>query len=143
MATAVSMLDARNAMLAADQLRNNGVNQDIMWNAFANRGFGQAASSERRRGLRPGAGVRLAVRRRGDGALPADRQRVRRSRPSCSWASTRRARTPIADTDPGTPLSDTFKLAPGTYEFVARGNGFGARADDAHGARRPAARLRR
>jgi hypothetical protein len=34
--------------------------------------------------------------------------------------------TPIADTDPSTPLSDTFKLVPGAYEFVARGNGFGA-----------------
>ena len=48
---------------------------------------------QRRRGLRPGAGVRLAVRRRGDGALhgrPATRPA---RRPSCSWASTRRART--------------------------------------------------
>jgi extracellular elastinolytic metalloproteinase len=34
--------------------------------------------------------------------------------------------TPIADTDPGTPLQDTFKLVPGTYELVARGKGFGA-----------------
>ena len=34
--------------------------------------------------------------------------------------------TPIADTDPSTPLSDTFKLVPGTYELLARGNGFGA-----------------
>ena len=34
--------------------------------------------------------------------------------------------TPIADTDPSTPLDDTFPVAPGTYEFVARGNGFGA-----------------
>ena len=31
----------------------------------------------------------------------------------------------MADTDPATPLSDTFKIVPGTYRFVARGNGFG------------------
>ena len=136
------MVDARNAMLAADQLRFNGVNQDIMWNAFAKRGLGQAASSNGDEDFDPVPSLRLAVRRRGDGALPADRRRVRRAGASCSWASTRRARTPIADTDPGTPLSDTFKLVPGTYELVARGAGFGARADDAHGARRPAARPR-
>jgi extracellular elastinolytic metalloproteinase len=41
----VSMIDARNAMLAADTLRFNGVDQDIMWNAFAHRGLGQGASS--------------------------------------------------------------------------------------------------
>jgi extracellular elastinolytic metalloproteinase len=34
--------------------------------------------------------------------------------------------TPIADTDPGTPRGATFEIAPGTYELVARGNGFGA-----------------
>ena len=33
---------------------------------------------------------------------------------------------PIADTDPSTPLSDTFKIVPGTYRFTARGDGFGA-----------------
>ena len=35
--------------------------------------------------------------------------------------------TPIADTDPATPLGDTFEIVPGSYEFVARGNGFGAK----------------
>src|SRR5206468_10101671 len=33
--------------------------------------------------------------------------------------------TPIADTDPATTLSNTFKIVPGTYSFVARGDGFG------------------
>ena len=33
--------------------------------------------------------------------------------------------TPIADTDPGTALDDVFTLVPGTYELVARANGFG------------------
>ena len=35
------------------------------------------------------------------------------------------AANPIADTDPATPLGATFKIVPGEYEFVARGNGFG------------------
>ena len=41
----VSMLDARDAMLAADQMRFVGANQDLLWNAFAARGMGTSASS--------------------------------------------------------------------------------------------------
>ncbi|HEX5948498.1 MAG TPA: M36 family metallopeptidase, partial [Actinomycetota bacterium] len=41
----VSMVDARNAMLAADMLRFGGANQDLLWNAFARRGLGEEASS--------------------------------------------------------------------------------------------------
>ncbi|HEX2024892.1 MAG TPA: M36 family metallopeptidase, partial [Actinomycetota bacterium] len=40
-----SMLDARDALLAADLTRFGGANQDLLWNAFARRGFGSGASS--------------------------------------------------------------------------------------------------
>ena len=40
-----SMLDARDAMLAADVLRFDGANHDAMWLVFANRGFGIDAST--------------------------------------------------------------------------------------------------
>jgi extracellular elastinolytic metalloproteinase len=120
----VSMIDARNAILAADQLRNNGVNQDIMWNAFAKRGFGQAASSNGDEDFDPvpafdsphanEATVRFTPTGNASGAVAqlfVGRYEARAN--------------PIADTDPGTPLSDTFKLVPGTYEMLARANGFG------------------
>jgi extracellular elastinolytic metalloproteinase len=120
----VSMLDARNAILAADQLRNNGANHDIMWNTFAKRGFGQAASSNGDEDFDPvpafdspyanEATVRFRPAGNADGAaahLFVGRYEARAN--------------PIADTDPGTPLSDTFKIVPGTYEVVARGDGFG------------------
>ena len=84
----------------------------------------QRTQAQRRRGLRSGAGVRLAVRQRGDRSLHAHRQRLRRGGPALR-GPLRGAREPIADTDPGTPLNDTFKLVPGTYEMVARANGFG------------------
>jgi extracellular elastinolytic metalloproteinase len=122
---AVSMVDARNAMLAADQLRFNGVNQDILWNAFAQRGLGQAASTTGTGDFEPVASfdspfadeAMVRFRPAGD----AD------GRPAQLFVGHYEARvTPIADTDPGTALSDTFKLVPGAYEFVARGNGFGA-----------------
>jgi hypothetical protein len=44
MPTAPTMIDARNAILAADQTRFGGANQDILWRGFAERGFGQYAS---------------------------------------------------------------------------------------------------
>ena len=40
------MVDARDAMLAADLLRFGGANQDLLWNAFAKRGLGEGATSD-------------------------------------------------------------------------------------------------
>jgi extracellular elastinolytic metalloproteinase len=121
----VSMIDARNAMLAADTLRFNGVDQDIMWNAFAHRGLGQGASSNGTMDFDPVPSF---------DSPHADEATVRfrpasdaACRPAQLFVGRYEARaTPIADTDPGTPLQDTFKLVPGTYELVARGKGFGA-----------------
>ena len=95
----VSMVDARDRMLAADQIRFRGANQDIIWNAFAKRGLGQNASSN---GTDDGDPVpsfespfldEATVRFRPAGAASG------RPTPSCSSAGTRRARrqspTPI------------------------------------------------
>jgi len=120
----VSMIDARNALLAADQLRFNAVDHDIMWNAFAKRGFGQAASMTGTADADPvpafdtphanEATLRFTPTGDASGA------------PAELFVGRYEARaTPIADTDPGTPLSDTFKLVPGTYELIAVGKGFG------------------
>jgi len=43
MPRAPTMLDARNAMIAADTARFGGANVDLLWLAFSERGFGQAA----------------------------------------------------------------------------------------------------
>ena len=75
MQTAPSMVDARNAILAADQARFGGANQAEIWAAFARRGLGRFASQTNgsgrtaRRGVRhqPAAGLR--------GAGPGQRQR--------------------------------------------------------------------
>jgi extracellular elastinolytic metalloproteinase len=34
---------------------------------------------------------------------------------------------PVADTDPATALGDTFRIVPGTYDLIARADGFGAK----------------
>jgi len=43
--TGPTMLDARDAILAADVMRFGGANQDLLWLGFARRGFGSAAST--------------------------------------------------------------------------------------------------
>ena len=40
-----TIIDARDAMLAADQARFGGANQDLLWQGFAMRGFGQLQST--------------------------------------------------------------------------------------------------
>jgi hypothetical protein len=42
---ATSMLDARDAMLAADQMRFGGADRKVLWDAFARRGMGEGAST--------------------------------------------------------------------------------------------------
>jgi extracellular elastinolytic metalloproteinase len=45
MPTEPTLIDARNAIVAADATRFGGANQDILWRGFAERGFGQFASA--------------------------------------------------------------------------------------------------
>jgi extracellular elastinolytic metalloproteinase len=45
MPTRPSLIDARNAILAADQTRFGGANQDLLWRGFAEKGFGQLATT--------------------------------------------------------------------------------------------------
>ena len=118
---AVSMVDARNAMLAADLLRFGGANQDLLWNGFADRGLGKDAlvrraattTSRRRRSTRPTATPRPC------GSRPTDED----GRPVAGaklFVGEYTARsTPVADTDPATPLPDQFRID--------------ARRDDLHG----------
>jgi extracellular elastinolytic metalloproteinase len=120
----ISMLDARDALLAADQIRFGSANQDLLWNAFAARGFGTNAFSNGASDGDPipsfesphAQNATVTFKAVGD----AD------GHPVQLFVGDYEARSvPIADTDPATALSDTFKIVPGTYRFVARGAGFG------------------
>jgi hypothetical protein len=122
----VTMVDARDAMLAADVMRFGGANQDLLWNAFAARGLGQGASSTGANDDQPVPGFDSPFLEEGtvvfqpttDGGAPVEAQ---------LFVGDYEARsTPVADTDPDTPLDDTLQMVPGTYEFLARGDGFGA-----------------
>ena len=143
MAPAPSMVDARNAILAADQMRFGGANQNELWLAFARRGFGRSAASSNTTGRPAGnenesdplpdfeapgqnnATMRFVARSTEGGRIDAT-----------VFVGHYEARvSPVADTDPATNapataptnnLDDRADFAPGTYEFIVTARGYGA-----------------
>lgn len=115
-----SMLDARDAMLAADQMRFGGENQKAMWDAFAERGMGKdaATASGDATDVTPSFAspradnARVTFRSHGKGSIYVGQYEARSA--------------PVADTNPGTDLSDRVQLVPGNHEmlFVSKRGGF-------------------
>src|ERR687896_60129 len=133
MPVAPSMLDARDAYLAADRLRFGGANQAELWLAFAQRGFGEGAVSSNTANdtdsdptpdfQSPAHGfadVRFRAVAADEGNAPVSAR---------IYVGHFEARTsPIADTDPATQgqnLDDRAQFAPGTYEFTVHARGYG------------------
>jgi extracellular elastinolytic metalloproteinase len=134
MPVAPSMLDARDAYLAADMMRFGGANQSELWLAFARRGFGVQATSSNtandtdtdptpdyaspRHGA---ANVRFRAVASDEGGAAVNNARF--------YVGHYEARTsPVADTNPATSgqnLDDRARFAPGTYEFVVHAPGYG------------------
>ncbi|MEU8298518.1 M36 family metallopeptidase [Micromonospora sp. NPDC048909] len=123
-ASQVSMLDMRDNMLTADQLRFGGANQDLIWAEFARSGMGRDAVTNGAADTDPtpsfaapqGGNATFTLRPRGDSA----------EAPIRLYVGVYEARaTPIADTDPATPLPDTVELVAGTYDLLAVAPGFG------------------
>jgi hypothetical protein len=140
MPTSPSMLQARDAYLAADMMRFGGANQTELWLAFARRGFGQfatstnAASNQEDTDPKPDfaspnhgeATVTFRAVASNEGNTPVN-ARV--------YVGHYEARvSPIAVTGtaasgPATPdtsnLDNRALFVPGTYEFVAHAPGYG------------------
>ena len=128
----VDMVDARNAMLVADQMRFAGANQDLLWNGFARRGLGQGATSRSGADNDPNPSftspfateARVTFR-------PVAASGRRAPRGAEIFVGRYEANAmPVADTIPDEPdqlypKTPTASLVPGTYEFVARADGFG------------------
>jgi extracellular elastinolytic metalloproteinase len=132
MPTGPSMLQARDAILAADLMRFGGANQTELWLEFARHGFGRNATSTNTTantdtdptpdfepiGTSPATVTFEARTLQGSTTVPA-RIFVGHYEGRAS---------PIADTNPatsGTNLDAVARFAPGTYEFVANAPGFG------------------
>jgi extracellular elastinolytic metalloproteinase len=129
----VSMVDSRDAMLAADRLRFGGANQRELWDAFARRGLGGTAFSETPTsgGLLGSSQLFLDATPGFDSPLRADEARVRFAAPAGVtgmqvYVGQYEARsTPAADTVADTAIDEVVDFIPGTYEFLARADGFG------------------
>ncbi|MFI6131624.1 M36 family metallopeptidase [Micromonospora sp. NPDC051141] len=121
----VSMVDARDAMLAADRIRFGGANQDLLWNAFAARGLGETAASVGNADPDPTPGFTSPYAEEGSlRLLPlGDRGPVAGAQLFVGRYQARAV--PVADTDAATPRTDRVDLVPGTYEFVVRAPGYG------------------
>ncbi|MEU4450383.1 M36 family metallopeptidase [Nocardioides sp. NPDC023903] len=108
---ATSMLDARDAFLAADQMRFGGANRQVIADAFARRGMGQYATTTAD-DHEPTPSF----------ASPASRNvKVTFSAPAPGKVYVGRfeARaTPIADTLSNTALGSVAHFVPGTYELL-------------------------
>jgi extracellular elastinolytic metalloproteinase len=123
-----TMLDARDAMLAADVMRFNGANQSVMWNAFAKRGFGQFADTATGEDDQPTPDYTSPAANEGTLRIAAQAF-DKAGRPAVKgtlYLGQYEARvTPVADTDTATPLGRQVRLVPGTYTFVFQAEGYG------------------
>ncbi len=144
-----TMIQARDAMLAADLTRFGGANQDLLWQGFAMRGFGQNQSTVSNADTDPVPDFSSPVAQNATITFSADTKDKGATVPVKAkiYVGDYEARsTQIADTDPATVsagtnatgnLDDTAQfvptgpnsLAPGkrwsTYNFVAVAPGYG------------------
>jgi hypothetical protein len=121
---ATSMLDARDSMLAADQMRFGGADRRTLWTAFARNGMGVDASTPNADSDQPVPGYRAPGVRTGSVRFIA--RSGGRSVPGRFFVSRYEARvTPVADTLRKSRLGSTVRFVPGTYDLVFQGRGVG------------------
>lgn len=125
----LSMVDARDAMLAADLMRYGGADETELWRAFAHRGLGVSASSDTGEDDQPTPGFDsplqanatvsfVTVAKDGADAGAPVKAKV--------FVGDYEARvTPVADTAPASDLGNTARFVPGAYDFVVQAPGYG------------------
>ncbi len=117
---ATSMLDARDATIAADKMRFRGENNKILWQAFARRGMGGSASTP----TADSGDVKPSF------ASPVSKNvkvRFKTKAPGRIYVGDWEARaTPVADTIKKTKRGSATKMTPGRYRmlFVSPKHGF-------------------
>jgi extracellular elastinolytic metalloproteinase len=138
-----TMIDARDAMLAADLARFGGANQDLLWQGFAMRGFGQFQSTVDSQDTDPVPDFSSPLANNATLNFSADSKSTVVPVSAKIYVGDYQARsTQVADTDPGTTgainLDNTAQFAPnGTgsltgsdprwqyYNFTAVAPGYG------------------
>jgi len=123
-----SMLDARDAFLAADKLRFGGANSVAIWKGFAENGMGAKASTTSTEDDQPKSDYTSPVASEGTLSVKALSLTSTSQTPVKGkvYVGRYEARaTPIADTDRATSLPSTIRMTPGTYDFVFQAKGYG------------------
>lgn len=126
----VSMLDARDAYLATDQMLFKGANQQELWNVFAKRGMGVNASTIDNNDLNPKPSFESPLVTNEPLTIfrPVNSETGAALLNAKIYVGQYEARaTPIADTIASTALSDRARLVPGTYDVVVQAPGHGMR----------------
>ncbi len=125
---ATSMLDARDAFLAADRMRFAGKNQKVLWDAFAQRGMGGNASTPNADSGDPKPGFVSPLSPHTDVNFKATSTDGTLVPPGNVYVGDYEARaTPISDTDRSTgPVAQTGRFTAGTYKVLFVAPGFGA-----------------
>jgi extracellular elastinolytic metalloproteinase len=122
---AVSYVDMRDAILAADRIRFGGANQALLWKVFAQHGLGRDAASNGPNDEHATPSFAAPMAQNGTVTLLPIGHAF--GAPVRLYVGDYEARSiPIADTDPATPLPDTAEIVPGRYSFIAAGDGFGS-----------------
>jgi extracellular elastinolytic metalloproteinase len=122
----VTMLGARDAMLAADLMRFGTTNQKTLWKAFAGRGFGIDATTVDTDDIDPVASWKSPLETSPALRFTATDENHVKVNATIYVGKFEAAVTPAADTDPTTPKSDTMSMVPGKYDFIATAPGYGA-----------------
>ena len=136
-AGATSMLNARDAYLAADMARFNGANQTELWRVFAQRGFGILANSNGTEDVAPIPDFSSPLANNATvtfNVLAGDENNQSIAAKVFVGKYEGRSR-PIADTDPATTVTadprtnindNVAKFVAGTYDFVVQAPGYGS-----------------
>jgi hypothetical protein len=125
MQPAVSMLDARDAYLAADLMRFGGANKTVLWRAFAQRGMGAGASTNTNADDQPKAAFNSPVEANATVTFKTVGEN-NVTVPGTIYVGRYEDRSsPIADTNGSTPLGATAKFVGGSYDFVVQADGYG------------------
>ena len=116
-----TMIDARDAMLAADQARFGGANQDLLWQGFAMRGFGQFQSTVDSQDTDPVPDFSSPLANNATLNFSADSKSTEVPVSAKIYVGDYQARsTQVADTDPATTGAVNLD---GTAQFVPNGAG--------------------
>jgi extracellular elastinolytic metalloproteinase len=136
---APTFLDMRDAIIAADVIRFGGANQDLLWLAFARRGFGQNAATTGPNDGDPIPDFESPLHEEGTVVFNAVSQETGAPVNANVYVGYYEARaTPIADTNPATAgqnLDNVARFVPDdgphtnsrhpAYDFVANAPGYG------------------